>query len=134
MEANNRKGIISLIVIIFGLLVGSIIGLNHYTSQKTYEQITEAYQEVDKSMAIKTLSELRGRLLEVESLSHEDLPEGLLLEELDKITAPKHFTNEYLKDFSFAVSATSNVRELCGELISQIDDQIHVIEYGTKGE
>lgn len=85
-------------------------------------------------MAIKQLSELRGMILEVEALSHEDIPNGILLNTLYDIVTPKHFTNPYLKDFVFVIPSTSNVRELCEEFISQIDDQIHTIEYGAKGE
>ena len=103
-------------------------------AQKTSDQLIEAFDTVDQNMAITQLSELRGMILEVESLSHEDISQSLLLDELEGITAPKHFTNPYLKDFTFIIPNTSNVGELCGELISQIDNQIHTIEYGAKGE
>ena len=130
---NNRTTVKVCIAVAVLYVVAAIIGvkaLNYYNAK----QLTEVFDSVDQDMAIKQLSELRGMILEVEALSHEDIPQSVLLDELESITSSKHFTNKYLEDFAFDIPSTSNVGELCEEFISQIDDQIHTIEYGAKGE
>lgn len=137
MKTNKRTtlvvGIIVMAVLYLGLFVGlKVIG--DYNAQKIVNQLETVFDEVDQDMAIKQLSELRGMILEVSALSHEDISQSVLLDELESITSSRHFTNKYLEDFAFDIPSTSNVRELCEEFISQIDDQIHTIEYGAKGE
>lgn len=134
---NNRTTVKVCIAVAVLYVVVAIIGvkaLNYYNAKQIHEQLTEVFDSVDQDMAIKQLSELRGMILEVKALSHEDIPQSVLLEELESITSSKHFTNKYLDDFAFNIPSTSNVGELCEEFISQIDDQIHTIEYGAKGE
>ena len=134
---NNRTTVKVCMAVAVLYVVVAIIGvkaLNYYNAKQIHEQLTEVFDSVDQDMAIKQLSELRGMILEVKALSHEDIPQSVLLEELESITSSKHFTNKYLDDFAFNIPNTSNVGELCEEFISQIDDQIHTIEYGAKGE
>ena len=134
---NNRTTVKVCMAVAVLYVVVAIIGvkaLNYYNAKQIHEQLTEVFDSVDQDMAIKQLSELRGMILEVKALSHEDIPQSVLLEELESITSSKHFTNKYLDDFAFNIPSTSNVGELCEEFISQIDDQIHTIEYGAKGE
>lgn len=134
---NNRTTVKVCIAVAVLYVVAAIIGvkvLNYYNVKQIHEQLTEVFDSVDQDMAIKQLSELRGMILEVKALSHEDIPQSILLDELEGITSSKHFTNKYLEDFAFDIPSTSNVGELCDEFISQIDDQIHTIEYGAKGE
>ena len=130
---NNRTTVKVCIAVAVLYVVAAIIGvkaLNYYNAK----QLTEVFDSVDQDIAIKQLSELRGMILEVKALSHEDIPQSVLLDELESITSSNHFTNKYLDDFAFDIPSTSNVGELCEEFISQIDDQIHTIEYGAKGE
>ena len=134
---NNRTTVKVCIAVAVLYVVAAIIGvkaLNYYNAKQIHEQRTEVFDSVDQDMAIKQLSELRGMILEVKALSHEDIPQSVLLDELESITSSNHFTNKYLDDFAFDIPSTSNVGELCEEFISQIDDQIHTIEYGAKGE
>ena len=135
---NNRTTVKVCIAVAVLYVVAAIIGakaLNYYNAKQIiHEQLTEVFDSVDQDMAIKQLSELRGMILEVKALSHEDIPQSVLLDELESITSSNHFTNKYLDDFAFDIPSTSNVGELCEEFISQIDDQIHTIEYGSKGE
>ena len=134
---NNRTTVKVCIAVAVLYVVAAIIGvkaLNYYKAKQIHEQLTEVFDSVDQDMAIKQLSELRGMILEVKALSHEDIPQSVLLDELESITSSNHFTNKYLDDFAFDIPSTSNVGELCEEFISQIDDQIHTIEYGAKGE
>lgn len=134
---NNRTTVKVCIAVTVLYVVVAIIGvkaLNYYNAKQIHEQLTEVFDSVDQNIAIKHLSELRGMILEVEALSHEDIPQSVLLDELESITSSKHFTNKYLEDFAFDIPSTSNVGELCEEFISQIDDQIHTIKYGARGE
>lgn len=137
MEKNNWKlaaVMVAKIAIIFLCMFFIIKALNNYNSQKIYDTLTEAFDNVDRDIATNKLSELRGKLLEIETLSHEDISQTLLLDELEKITSPQHFSNSYLKDFTFDVPGTSDVRTICDELISQIDDQIEIIEGRKAGD
>ena len=134
---NNRTTVKVCIAVAVLYVVAAIIGvkaLNYYNAKQIHEQLTEVFDSVDQDMAIKQLSELRGMILEVKALSHEDIPQSVLLDELESITSSNHFTNKYLDDFAFDIPSTSNVGELCEEFVSQIDNQIHTIEYGAKGE
>ena len=136
MKTNKRTTLVVGIVLIAVLYLGMFVGLKaivDYHTQKISDNLERVFDEVDQAMAIQQLSKLRGMILEVESLSHEDIPQGLLLDELESITTSNNFTNKYLDDFAFDIPNTSNVGELCDEFISQIDDQIHTIEYGAKG-
>lgn len=138
MKTNKRTTLVVGIIVIAILYLGLFVGLKaigDYNAQKITNRLeTAVFDEVNQNMAIKQLSELRGMILEVETLSHEDIPQGILLNALYDIATTKHFTNPYLKDFAFVIPSTSDVGELCEEFISQIDDQIHTIEYGVKGE
>jgi hypothetical protein len=137
MKTNKRTTLVVRGIVIAILYLGLFISLKaiaDYNAQKITNQLETGFDQVDQDMAIKQLSELRGMILEVKALSHKDIPQGILLDELEGITSSKHFANKYLDDFAFNVPSTSNLGELCEELISQIDDQIHNIEYGTKGE
>ena len=130
---NNRTTVKVCIAVTVLYVVATIIGvkaLNYYNDKRIHEQYTETSDSIDQDRAIKQLSELRGMILEVKALSHEDIPQSVLLDELESITSSNHFTNKYLDDFAFDIPSTSNVGELCEEFISQIDDQIHTIEYG----
>ena len=137
MKTNKRTTLVMGIVVIAVLYLGLFVGLKaigDYNAQRISDNLARVFDEVDQDMAIRQLSELRGMILEVEALSHEGIPQDLLLDELESITTSNHFDNKYLTDFAFDIPTTSNVGELCDEFISQIDDQIHTIEYGAKGE
>lgn len=94
----------------------------------------KAIDNSNRTKAVEELRELQGMLLEVEHLSYKNIPQKVLLDELESITSTKDFENPYLKDFTFDIPNTSDIGELCEELISQIDSQVHVIEHGTKGD
>ena len=137
MEKNNWKSVLAaaaIIIVIYSSVFLALKALIKQDSQEIYDTLTEAFDNVDRDMATNELSELRGKLLEIEALSHEDVSQTLLLDELEKITSPQHFTNPYLKDFTFDVPGTSDVRTICDELISQVDDQIEIIEGRKAGD
>lgn len=127
-------GLVAVVVILLALPAG-LIAVGNYNAKKISDQLVETFDNYDRNMAIQELSELRGMILEIESLSHEDISQSILLDELEGIaTHHQHFTNQYLKDFTFLILSTSNVEDLCEEFILQIDHQIHSIEYGAEGE
>ena len=108
-------------------------------SEVTASQVTEVLDTAYKDTAVKTLSELRGRILEIEYLSSNDNIETSILQvELDDIIffieSPSTYwiNNPYLADFEFIIQNTSTVGEFYEDLISQIDDQIHTIEQGVE--
>ncbi len=131
MKMNRRTTLVVVMIVIAIFYCGLFVGLKaigDYNAQKITNRLETVFDEVDQDIAIKQLSELRGMILEVEALSHYDIPQSVLLDALESITSSKHFTNKYLDDFAFEIPSTSNVGELCEEFISQIDDHIHNIE------
>lgn len=137
MKKNNWKSALAMMAIIAIIFYGGFFTLRaaiNYGTQKTYDDLTEMFDNVDRNMATDKLNELRGMILEIESLSHEDIPQSLLLDELVEITSHQYFTNPYLKDFEFDVPGTSDVRTICDELISQIDNQIQTIGSRKAGD
>ena len=137
MKTNRRTALVVGIIVNIVLCLAMIVGIKvyaDYVGQQTYNRVTESFDKIDQDMAIRELSELRGMILEVEDLSFKDIPQNVLLDELESITSSEHYTNKYLVDFAFETPNTSNVQELCGEFISQIDKQIDAIKYGAEGE
>ncbi len=137
MKENRRTTlwlvILGTIVFYSAFLVG-IKAINNYNAQKIENELTQIFDEVDQDMAINQLRELRGMIMEIKALSHEDIPQNVLFDELTRIISSDYFTNKYLDNFIFNIPSTSDVGELCEEFISQIDDQINIIKYGAKGE
>ncbi len=128
------------VIIITVLYITSLISSMRPTdSEVTASQVTEALDTAYKDTAVKTLSELRGRILEIEYLSSNDNIETSILQvELDDIIffieSPSTYwiNNPYLADFEFIIQNTSTVGEFYEDLISQIDDQMHTIEQGVE--
>ena len=137
MKENRRTTlwlvILGIIVLCLALFLG-VKAIDNYNAQKIEDRLTQIFDEVDQDMAINQLSEIIGMIIEVKALSHEDIPQGVLFDELDRIISSDYFTNKYLDNFVFDIPNTSDVGELCEEFISQIDDQIYIIKYGAKGE
>ena len=131
----KRTSALIIALLVQGVSIGLVVTIAvSYNSNQTKKELERVFNEADQEIAIKQLSELRGRILEVKALSYEDIPKSVLLDELESITSSNYYTNEYWEDFAFDIPNTSNVGELCEEFISQIDNQIHTIEYGAKGE
>lgn len=131
----KRTAILVIGLLVYGVVLALVVAaVVNYNSNQTKKELEKVFNEADQDMAINHLSELRGMILEVKALSHEDIPQSVLLDALESITSSNYVTNKYLDDFAFDIPSTSNVGELCEEFISQIDDQIHTIEYGATGE
>jgi len=117
---NGIEGIIGIVtlVVVLGLMVGTHI----------YNK------EMDQNYAIKTLSELRGRVNEISYIDislyaqTEEMQE-LLMNHLERISIYSgDMTNPYLRGFEITVT-TSSVQNICDEIISQIDNQIYKIRF-----
>ena len=89
-------------------------------SEVTASQVTEALDTAYKDTAVKTLSELRGRILLDDIIFFIESPSTYWI------------NNPYLADFEFIIQNTSTVGEFYEDLISQIDDQMHTIEQGVE--
>ena len=129
MKKGKRTFILKLLLCIVVAFLTSMAFASY--SQKKLEK---AFDESDKNIAIEYLSERKGMILEVEFLSYRNIPNNVLLDELEVITSSSNYTNKYLDDFAFDILNTSDVGEICEKLILQIDDQIYTIKYGAKGE
>lgn len=129
MKKGTRTFILKLLLCIVVAFLISMAFASY--SQKKLEK---AFDESDKNIAIEYLSERKGMILEVEFLSYRNIPNNVLLDELEVITSSSNYTNKYLDDFAFDIPNTSDVGEICEKLILQIDDQIYTIKYGAKGE
>lgn len=84
----KRTAILVIGLLVYGVVLGLVLtSVVSYNSSQTKKELEEVFDEVDQDMAIKQLSELRGMILEVEALSHEYIPQGVLLDELESITS-----------------------------------------------
>ena len=124
--------------IIFSIIAASVVSIFlavvvvDLTTENIPATLQETFDEVDRERAIMELSELRGRILEIKSLSNSNIQSYVLQDKLDEIIFSQNFTNPYLSDFTFIIPNTSIVGKLCEDLISQIDDQICIIKFGTE--
>ena len=129
--------ILIIYLLFLSILFVGIKTANDLNSQKSYNQMIEAFETVDRYMAIEQLSELRGMILEVKSLVYEGVSQDILMDQLEDIISQDDFSNPYIRDFTLSIPPdTSYVGAICERLIMQIDDQIHIIEveFDEKGE
>ncbi len=118
---------------IVSLLIGIVVSCILTTAYCKYDsiQMQKKFDELDKSTAIQQLSELRGRVVEIEELSN-NVPQEELEDALESISSTKLSNEMYL--FSLEASKSSEIGEICEDYISQIDKTIKVIKYGIKSE
>ena len=80
-------------------------------------------------MAVETLSELRGRVFEVQLLVYvDDISLDVAQSELRNIIDFPDYDNPYLAKVELTLTEAS-AESICDDLISQIDDQIDKIWY-----
>lgn len=107
-----------------------------YRILQVTSQLKEAFDEENRVTAIMELSELRGRVKEVEeiynsSACNTDKIRSELWKEIEDITCFEGNTNPYLEEFKISFNS-SMMDDICEKIISQIDEQIHIIRYGTE--
>lgn len=145
MENNKTRNTKSIVKTFFVWLacvfIGTAIGiaiakpiLNHIHEQEL-AQLIEQIDESKKQQSVETLRELKGRVKEIEyiQLSYaSNTPEmkEVLLRHLEDIANNQKFYNEFLNDFKMTITA-SEIGDICDELTSQIDEKIHMLQYGT---
>ena len=117
-----------ILLAVFTTIVTNSI-LCHYESQKFSSELAQVFDEVDRKMAVETLSELRGRVFEVQLLVYvDDISLDVAQSELRNIIDFPDYDNPYLDSFELKLTESS-AESICDELISQIDDQIDKIWY-----
>lgn len=128
-KMKKYKMLIPIILLaVFTTIVTNSI-LCHYESQKFSSELAQVFDEVDRKMAVETLSEARGRIFEVMLLLYgDDISLDVAQNELSNIIDFPDYDNPYLDSFELKLTESS-AESICDELISQIDDQIDKIWY-----
>lgn len=138
---------LAICVAIAGVFLGAKSYID-YMDQKNFEHMKEAYEEsleesidyVERITAFSTLTELKGMIREISFLSHKGVSQEILRKELENLCSLSYSSNEYLKEVVLVPPNTSDVEDICRDIVSQIDDHIHKIEieieveYGKKDE
>lgn len=148
MKKNNSKKFF--MAIILGIILGHILANIFYSNviypwrmQKIDDKVQAMLDEIqaeleisNKNAAIKELSELKGRVTEIMYLNWSYAAQTSemnkkFLEHLEDIS---NFTsiNKQLEGFELTITE-SEVGAICEELISQIDEELSAIIYGTNG-
>lgn len=129
-KMKKYKMLIPIILLaVFTTIVTNSI-LCHYESQKFSSELAQVFDEVDRKMAVETLSELRGRVFEIQLLVYvDDISLDVAQSELRNIIDFPDYDNPYLAKVELTLTEAS-AESICDELISQIDDQIDKIWYG----
>lgn len=137
-KGQNKVIFLSSMFINVLILLSAVLFVTLYThknseteAEKLSADVSVVLDETNKDTAVKHLSVLRGRLVEIQILSHYDI-QNALMHEINAIATYQDIANPYLKDFKFVVPNSSNIGEICEELISQIDDQVSIIRFGEK--
>lgn len=120
---------LSIPVIIIALCIHDVV--SDYKFQKEMVEMQEDMEEFNRKLAIMELSELKGRVKEIEyiSLSYATSTDELqekLISELESIRS----YDVYFRDFEISISlpiTPSNIGDICENIISQIDNEIHTI-------
>ena len=141
MKTKKRTLLVFAIAIAVDVLfIGTTIGTT--ISNQNKQQKLDA---VDRNRAVNELYTLRGRILEIESLSHEEeIPSYVLYRKLDDLCY-SHLgdtpsvaggKNPYLQHLVFIVFAgqSESIGEACESFISQVDSEIGIINSDSKNE
>ncbi|MGN1269924.1 MAG: hypothetical protein ACI4UU_03545 [Clostridia bacterium] len=95
-------------------------------------KMQEIFMESSQEHAIMELYEIRGRVEQISTFDiFTNISDSTLMSELKRISSFQNSINPFLKDFSITVTS-SEVRDVCEEIIQQIDDQINTIKFGAE--
>lgn len=117
-----------------GLIIGIIVGNTAISNYRCRREITEMHEDIDelnRNFAIMELSELRGRVKEIEYISlgltgSNNQMQEELISELESLKS----YDLYFRDFEISINlpiTPSNIGDICENIISQIDNEIHTI-------
>lgn len=117
--------------IIAVILAIAYSALSNHHAKKMSAELSKAFDTVDREQALIELSTLRGRVLEIQVLyASGSSDEDLLMEHLEIITS---FESAIGYDFVFETNS-SEIGAVCVELLTQIDDQIDIIQSDKRGD
>ena len=122
---------------VIGCLIAAVIGvpmlfyINKVETERSNQYIEQLRKEAHKDDAIMELSELKGKVEEIQSINRSSActpeMEERLIEELDEIMEYEDTTkNEYLIDFKIIVEPGS-IDCICEQILSQIQEKIYDI-------
>ncbi len=126
--------IMAIIMVVAGISCFGKKTISELGEKETIMEEQDKAMVIDREMrlmAIIELSELKGRLQEIEEISRMGVLSSTLMDKLEEITN-NHFQNPYLSDFIFSVPNSSNIGTICEDFISQIDDQIYMLRFGEE--
>lgn len=135
MKADKRRTVLLVIlfqIILLVLVIGLILVFDQTLDEKFDTQVQEIVGNVYQQQAIMDLCEVKGRVDQVKKLYPSKVNEDILMNELKYISSFQDSNNPYLKDFKITITS-SNVGEVCEEVLSQIKAQIDFIKLATEG-
>ena len=130
----NKRTMVVVIAIVVASLTAQIITIKILKNYRA-QQFDAEMDQLDRYIAAEYLSQIEGRLLEVQDLYNEqEISEDVLQERLKNITS-LDVSTKYLENFQLTIpDTTSNIGEIFEELIAQIENQIHNVEEGKYSE
>lgn len=130
----NKRTMVVVIAIVVASLTAQILTIKILKNYRA-QQFDAEMDQLDSYIAAEYLSQIKGRLLEVQDLYNEqEISEDVLQERLKNITS-LDVSTKYLENFQLTIpDTTSNIGEIFEELIAQIENQIHNVEEGKYSE
>lgn len=136
---NSKRRVASklfLLVIVLAMTLGPLfLSYNYYLNKKFDEKFSAQIQEIVgntyQQQAIMDLCEIRGRVNQLKKLYSSNVNENTLMNEIKYISSFQNSNNPYLKDFTITFTS-SNVGEICEEILAQINMQIDFIKSATE--
>ena len=133
----NKKLVNQIVsVVIIGVVASCVLFgmyklISNHNAKRLTSEISEDFRNTDRDQAVIELITLRGRVMEIQFLDASgSSDEDLLMEHLEIIT---QFESATRYDFTFQTEA-SEVGAICVELLTQIDEQIDIIQSDKKGD
>lgn len=129
----KKIGYVLLYVFFIGLIILVQFSVSDHLTKKEIEKWQQEMQEIfdqyDREFAIMELSELHGRVEEIQRISwslegqNQEMKEKLR-KELEEIERFNKNTNKYLNDFTIVVKDhRSSIDDICEEILTQIDEK-----------
>lgn len=129
MKINKRTVAFFLVMVLF---MGLTLLLVSRLIEDSKAKMQEIFMESSQEHAIMELYEIRGRVEQISTFDiFTNISDSTLMSELKRISSFQNSINPFLKDFSITVTS-SEVRDVCEEIIQQIDDQINTIKFGAE--
>lgn len=129
----KKIGYVLIYVFFIALILIVEVYVSGYLTKKEIEKWQQEMQEVfdqnDREFAIMELSELHGKVEEIQRISwslegqNQEMKEKLR-KELEEIERFNKNTNKYLNDFNIVVKDhRSSIDDICEEILTQIDEK-----------